>query len=150
MVDLPNDPGELKTDTDATPSQKSIEKKQTSDKKNYIQLYNFTSPTITTKKTTLDSNTKTYDLLDSNDSVLVRSGSVLTYKKLQIETKLPGGETSGYTGTQTQATGLKWNTNGQYKIELWGCDFQYENGLLKSVGNEKMIATLDTVGYSGK
>ena len=81
VVDLPNDPGELKTDTDATPSQKSIEKKQTSDKKNYIQLYNFTSPTITTKKTTLD----------SNDSVLVRSGSVLTYKKLQIETKLPGG-----------------------------------------------------------
>ena len=91
VVDLPNDPGELKTDTDATPQQKSIEKKQTSDKKNYIQLYNFTSPTITTKKTTLDSNTKTYDLLDSNDSVLVRSGSVLTYKKLQIETKLPGG-----------------------------------------------------------
>ena len=149
VVDLPNDPGELKTDTDATPSQKSIEKKQTSDKKNYIQLYNFTSPTITTKKTTLDSNTKTYDLLDSNDSVLVRSGSVLTYKKLQIETKLPGGQTSGYTGTQTQATGLKWNTNGQYKIEMWGRDFQYENGLLKSVGDEKMIATLDTVGYSG-
>ena len=44
---------------------------------------------------------------------------------------------------------MKWNTNGQYKIEMWGRDFQYENGLLKSVGDEKMIATLDTVGYSG-
>ena len=93
-------------------------------------------------------------MLDSNDSVLVRSGTELKYKKLQIETKLPssgggGGETTGYTGTKTQATNLKWNSNGQYKVELWGCDFQYENGLLKSVGDEKMIATLDTVGYSG-
>ena len=149
VVDLPNDPGELKTDAEATPTQKSIEKKQTSDKKNYIQLYNFTSPTITTKKTTLDSNTKTYDLLDSNDSVLVRSGSVLTYKKLQIETKLPGGQTTGYTGSVVGDPTLKWNTRGTYKVELWGKDMTYENGILKSIGNERLISELDTVGYSG-
>ena len=148
MVDLPNDPGELKTDTDATPSQKSIEKKQTSDKKNYIQLYNFTSPTITTKKTTLDSNTKTYDLLDSNDSVLVRSGSVLTYKKLQIETKLPGGETSGYTGSVDNVTRIYWDTN-DYKIKAAGVTMTYENGLLKSISAEKTLSQIDTVGYSG-
>ena len=93
-------------------------------------------------------------MLDNGDAVLVRSGSELKYKKLQIETKLPssgggGGETTGYTGTKTQATNLKWNSNGQYKVELWGCDYKYENGLLKSIGNERMIATLDTVGYSG-
>ena len=93
-------------------------------------------------------------MLDSNDSVLVRSGSELKYKKLQIETKLPSsgggsGETTGYTGTKTQATNLKWNSDGKYQVELWGCDFQYENGLLKSIGSEKKIATLGTVGYSG-
>ena len=145
-VDLSAVSADIKCDTDATQNQKSIEKNA-----DYIQLHDFASPTITTKKTTLTNLSATYDLLDSNDSILVRSGSELKYKKLQIETKLPGGSgtTTGYTGTKTQATNLKWNTNGQYKVELWGCDFQYENGLLKSVGNEKMIATLDTVGYSG-
>ena len=149
-VDLSGVSADVRCDADVTLAQKSIQKKG-----DYIQLYNFTRPAITTKKTTLNSLSATYDLLDSDDAVLVRSGSQLTYKKLQIETKLPssgggGGETTGYTGTKTQATNLKWNSNGQYKVELWGCDFQYENGLLKSVGNEKMIATLDTVGYSGQ
>ena len=148
-VDLSGVAADVRCDADVTLAQKSIQKKG-----DYIQLYNFTRPNITTKKTTLDKLSATYDLLDSNDSVLVRSGSQLTYKKLQIETKLPssgggGGETTGYTGTKTQATNLKWNSNGKYKVELWGCDFQYENGLLKSIGSEKMIATLDTVGYSG-
>lgn len=148
-VDLSGVSADVRCDADVTLAQKSIQKKG-----DYIQLYNFTRPAITTKKTTLDKLSATYDLLDSNDSVLVRSGTELKYKKLQIETKLPssgggGGETSGYTGTKTQATNLKWNSNGQYKVELWGCDFQYENGLLKSIGSEKMIATLDTVGYSG-
>ena len=148
-VDLSGVSADVRCDADVTLAQKSIQKKG-----DYIQLYNFTRPSITTKKTTLNSLSATYDLLDTDDAVLVRSGSQLTYKKLQIETKLPssgggGGETSGYTGTKTQATNLKWNSNGQYKVELWGCDFQYENGLLKSIGAEKKIATLDTVGYSG-
>ena len=149
-VDLSGLSADVRCDADVTLAQKSIQKKG-----DYIQLYNFTRPSITTKKTTLNSLSATYDLLDSDDAVLVRSGSQLTYKKLQIETKLPssggggGGETTGYTGTKTQATNLKWNSDGQYRVELWGCDFQYENGLLKSIGAEKKIATLDTVGYSG-
>ena len=123
-VDLSGVSADVRCDADVTLAQKSIQKKG-----DYIQLYNFTRPSITTKKTTLDKLSATYDLLDSNDSVLVRSGSELKYKKLQIETKLPssgggGGETTGYTGTKTQATNLKWNSDGQYKVELWGCDFQ--------------------------
>ena len=93
-------------------------------------------------------------MLDTDDAVLVRSGSQLTYKKLQIETKLPssgggGGETTGYTGTVVGDPTLKWNTRGTYKVELWGKDMTYENGLLKSMGNERLISELDTVGYSG-
>ena len=64
------------------------------------------------------------------------------YKKLQIETKLPGGETSGYTGSIVGDPILKWNTQGTYRIELWGKDMTYENGLLKSVGNERLISEL--------
>ena len=149
-VDLSGVAADVRCDADVTLAQKSIQKKG-----DYIQLYNFTRPSITTKKTTLNSLSATYDLLDSDDAVLVRSGSQLTYKKLQIETKLPssggggGGETTGYTGTKTQATNLKWNSDGKYGIELWGCDSQYENGLLKSIGSEKKIARLGTVGYSG-
>ena len=147
-VDLSGVSADVRCDADVTLAQKSIQKKG-----DYIQLYNFTRPEITTKKTTLDKLSATYDLLDSNDSVLVRSGSELKYKKLQIETKLPGGgggQTTGYTGSVVGDPTLKWNTRGTYRIELWGKDMTYENGLLKSVGNERLISELETVGYSGQ
>ena len=145
-VDLSAVSADIKCDTDSTPAQKSIEKNG-----EYVQLYDFDQPAITTKKTTLDNLSATYDILDSNDTVLVRSGSELKYKKLQIETKLPGGSgtTTGYTGSIVGDPILKWNTQGTYRIELWGKDMTYENGLLKSVGNERLISELETVGYSG-
>lgn len=145
-VDLSAVSADIKCDTDSTPAQKSIEKNA-----GYIQLHDFPSPTITTKKTTLTNLSATYDLLDSNDSILVRSGTELKYKKLQIETKLPGGggSTSGYSGSIVGDCTLKWNSRGTYRIELWGKDMTYENGLLKSVGNERLISELETVGYSG-
>lgn len=145
-VDLSAVSADIKCDTDSTPAQKSIEKNG-----EYVQLYDFDQPAITTKKTTLDNLSATYDLLDGNDSILVRSGTELKYKKLQIETKLPGGsgQTSGYTGSIVGDPILKWNTQGTYRIELWGKDMTYENGLLKSVGNERLISELQTVGYSG-
>ena len=147
-VDLSGVSADVRCDADVTLAQKSIQKKG-----DYIQLYNFTRPAITTKKTTLDKLSATYDLLDSNDSVLVRSGSELKYKKLQIETKLPGGgggQTTGYTGSVVGDPTLKWNTRGTYRIELWGKDMTYENGLLKSIGEERLISELETVGYSGQ
>ena len=147
-VDLSGVSADVRCDADVTLAQKSIQKKG-----DYIQLYNFTRPSITTKKTTLDKLSATYDLLDSNDSVLVRSGSELKYKKLQIETKLPGGgggQTTGYTGSVVGDPTLKWNTRGTYRIELWGKDMTYENGLLKSIGEERLISELETVGYSGQ
>lgn len=145
-VDLSAVSADVKCDTDSTPAQKSIEKNA-----GYIQLHDFPNPTITTKKTTLTNLSATYDLLDSNDSILVRSGTELKYKKLQIETKLPGGggSTSGYSGSIVGDCTLKWNSRGTYRIELWGKDMTYENGLLKSVGNERLISELETVGYSG-
>ena len=148
-VDLSAIPAEVRCDADVTLAQKSIQKKG-----DYIQLYNFTRPSITTKKTTLNSLSATYDLLDTDDAVLVRSGSQLTYKKLQIETKLPssggggGGETSGYTGSVDNVTRIYWDTS-EYKIKAAGVTMTYENGLLKSISAEKTLSQIDTVGYSG-
>lgn len=146
-VDLTAVSFDVKCDSDSTPAQKSIEKND-----DYIQLYDFDAPAVTTKKTTIDKLSSTFDLLDSNDTVLVRSGTELKYKKLQIETKLPGGggQTVGYTGSIVGDCTLKWNSRGTYRIELWGKDMTYENGLLKSVGNERLISELETVGYSGQ
>ena len=146
-VDLSGVSADVRCDADVTLAQKSIQKKG-----DYIQLYNFTRPAITTKKTTIDKLSATYDLLDSNDSVLVRSGTELKYKKLQIETKLPssgGGETSGYTGSVDNVTRIYWDTN-DYKIKAAGITMTYENGLLKSISAEKTLSQIDTVGYSGQ
>ena len=149
-VDLSGVAADVRCDADVTLAQKSIQKKG-----DYIQLYNFTRPSITTKKTTLNSLSATYDLLDTDDAVLVRSGSQLTYKKLQIETKLPssggggGGETTGYTGSVNNVTRIYWDTN-EYKIKAAGVTMTYENGLLKSISAEKTLGQIDTVGYSGQ
>ena len=80
---------------------------------------------------------------------MVRDGATKTlkYKRLTLETNLAGGETSGYTGSIVGDPILKWNSQGTYRIELWGKDMTYENGLLKSVGNERLISELDTVGF---
>ena len=147
-VDLSGVSADVRCDADVTLAQKSIQKKG-----DYIQLYNFTRPSITTKKTTIDKLSATYDLLDSNDSVLVRSGTELKYKKLQIETKLPssgggGGETTGYTGSVDNVTRIYWDTS-EYKIKAAGVTMTYENGLLKSISAEKTLSQIDTVGYSG-
>ena len=147
-VDLSGVSADVRCDADVTLAQKSIQKKG-----DYIQLYNFTRPSITTKKTTLNSLSATYDLLDTDDAVLVRSGSQLTYKKLQIETKLPssgggGGETTGYTGSVDNVTRIYWDTS-EYKIKAAGVTMTYENGLLKSISAEKTLSQIDTVGYSG-
>ena len=145
-VDLSGVSADVRCDADVTLAQKSIQKKG-----DYIQLYNFTRPAITTKKTTIDKLSATYDLLDSNDSVLVRSGTELKYKKLQIETKLPssgGGTTTGYTGSVDNVISVYWDVS-DYKIKAQGVTMTYENGLLKSVSQVKNLGTLDTVGYSG-
>ena len=132
-------------------TQKSIDKLKTlEDGTKVIQLYNFENPEISTVHTNIEKNQETYNLLyNTSDAVLVRDGATkeLKYKRLTLETNLAGGETSGYTGSIVGDPILKWNTSGTYKVELWGKDMTYENGLLKSVGNERLISEIETVGF---
>lgn len=145
VVDLPNDPSELKTDTEATPAQKSIEKKKTSDNKSYIQLYGFDKNISTTKTVDLKNKNQAYDTLDSNEYFVIKKGSEIAYKRVQIKDNTPGGgSTSGYSGDVYGDPRLKYNTTGGYQIELWAKKMTYVNGLLTVVGNEELVSTLNT------
>lgn len=137
-------------DTNAIAIRKSIDTKQQGNVK-YHQLHNFDNPNPTTKTVDMQAKNTAYDTLDSNEYFVIKSGDEVKYKKVQIKDNTPGGgTTSGYTGSVVGDCRLKWNTRGTYKIELWGKDMTYENGLLKTVGNERLVSELDTVGYSGQ
>ena len=131
-------------------TQKSIDKLKTlEDGTKVIQLYDFENPEITTVHTNIEKNKETYNLLyDTADAVLVRDGATKTlkYKKLTLETNLSGAETSGYTGSVDNVTRIYWDAS-DFKIKAVGVTMSYENGLLKTVSEEKNLGTVDTVGF---
>ena len=60
-----------------------------------------------------------------------------------------GGEpapTYGYTGNVDNVTSVYWDAN-DFKIKAVGVTMSYENGLLKTVSEEKNLGTVDTVGF---
>lgn len=130
--------------------QKSIDKLKTlEDGTKVIQLYDFANPEITTVHTNIENNQQTYNLLyNTSDAVLVRDGATKTlkYKRLTLQTNLAGGETSGYTGSVDNVTRIYWDTN-EYNIKAVGVTMSYENGLLKSVSEEKNLGIVNTVGF---
>ena len=79
---------------------------------------------------------------------MVRDGATKTlkYKRLTLETNLAGGETSGYTGSVDNVTRIYWDAS-DFKIKAAGVTMSYENGLLKTVSEEKNLGTVDTVGF---
>ena len=131
-------------------TQKSIDKLKTlEDGTKVIQLYDFENPEISTVHTNIENNQETYNLLyNTSDAVLVRDGATkeLKYKRLTLQTNLAGGETSGYTGNVDNVTRIYWDAS-DFKIKAAGVTMSYENGLLKSVSEEKNLGTVDTVGF---
>ena len=60
-----------------------------------------------------------------------------------------GGEpapTYGYTGDIDNVTSVYWDAN-DFKIKAVGVTMSYENGLLKTVSEQKNLGTVDTVGF---
>ena len=60
-----------------------------------------------------------------------------------------GGEpapTYGYTGNVDNVTSVYWDAN-DFKIKAVGVTMSYENGLLKTVSEEKNLGTVNTVGF---
>lgn len=61
-----------------------------------------------------------------------------------------GGEptpTYGYTGNVDNVTSVYWDAN-DFKIKAVGVTMSYENGLLKTVSEQKNLGTVDTVGFA--
>ena len=61
-----------------------------------------------------------------------------------------GGEpapTYGYTGDLDNVTSVYWDAN-DFKIKAVGVTMSYENGLLKTVSEQKNLGTVDTVGFA--
>ena len=60
-----------------------------------------------------------------------------------------GGEptpTYGYTGDIDNVTSVYWDAN-DFKIKAVGVTMSYENGLLKTVSEQKNLGTVNTVGF---
>ena len=131
-------------DTNIITTRKSIDTK-TEGNKTYHQLHNFDNPNPTTKTVDIKAKNTAYDTLDSNEYFVIKSGNEVKYKKVQIKDNTPGGgSTTGYSGNVYCDHRLKYNTNGQYQIELWARKMTYANGLLTSVGEEELVSTLPT------
>ena len=132
-------------DTNVITTRKSIDTK-TEGNNTYHQLHNFDNPNPTTKTVDMRAKNTAYDTLDSNEYFVIKSGNELKYKKVQIKDNTPGGggSTTGYSGNVYGDPRLKYNTNGQYQIELWAKKMTYANGLLTNVGEEELVSTLPT------
>ena len=68
---------------------------------------------------------------------------------VDLSTILSGGEpapTYGYTGNLDNVTSVYWDAN-DFKIKAVGVTMSYENGLLKTVSEQKNLGTVDTVGF---
>lgn len=85
------------------------------------------------------SHVKTDDGTDINQLAYVDLSSILS-----------GGEepapTYGYTGDVDNVTSVYWDAN-DFKIKAIGVTMSYENGLLKTVSEQKNLGTVDTVGF---
>ena len=156
---MPNFSTDLRYDRNLTISlEKSISPKQLSLERTKIQLnidgntketfvdqlYGFNNPFKLNSTEGLSaevlirSHGKTDDGTDINQLAYVDLSAILS-----------GGEptpTYGYTGNVDNVTSVYWDAN-DFKIKAVGVTMSYENGLLKTVSEQKNLGTVDTVGF---
>ena len=156
---MPNFTNELRYDRNLTISlEKSISPKQLSLERTKIQL----NIDGNTKETFVDQLYRFNDPFKLNSTeglsaeVLIRSHRKMDdgteYNQLayvDLSAILSGGEptpTYGYTGNVDNVTSVYWDAN-DFKIKAVGVTMSYENGLLKTVSEQKNLGTVDTVGF---
>ena len=158
---MPNFNNELRYDRNLTISlEKSISPKQMSLERTKIQL----NIDGTTKETFIDQlfkfNDPSYKLNSTEGlsaEVLIRShtkkddGTDITQLEyVDLSSILSGGgepaPTYGYTGDLDNVTSVYWDAN-DFKIKAVGVTMSYENGLLKTVSEQKNLGIVNTVGF---
>lgn len=77
-----------------------------------------------------------------------KEANILGYFDLSSILSGGGGPapTYGYTGDIDNVTSVYWDAN-DFKIKAVGVTMSYENGLLKTVSEQKNLGTVDTVGF---
>ena len=158
---MPNFNIELRYDSNLTNnSNKNISPKQQSIVRTSIQLdingntkdtivdqlfrfndnsYKFNSTEGLSAEVLIRSHAKMDDGTDVNQLAYVDLSAILS----------GGGEpapTYGYTGDIDNVTSVYWDAN-DFKIKAVGVTMSYENGLLKTVSEEKNLGTVNTVGF---
>ena len=158
---MPNFTNELRYDRNLTISlEKSISPKQLSLERTKIQL----NIDGNTKETFVDQLYGFNDPFKLNSTeglsaeVLIRShekmddGTDFTQLAyVDLSSILSGGgepsPTYGYTGDLDNVTSVYWDAN-DFKIKAVGVTMSYENGLLKTVSEQKNLGIVDTVGFA--
>ena len=157
---MPNFKNDDRYDTDLTykknisPGLQSIEKTTTelnidgTIRQTYIdQIFRFNDPTYKVDPA--------ISLSSLSAEVLIRQHTLIDGKEthrigyVNLSTMLSGGEpapTYGYTGNVDNVTSVYWDAN-DFKIKAVGVTMSYENGLLKTVSEEKNLGTVNTVGF---
>ena len=97
--------------------------------------YKFNSTEGLSAEVLIRNHVKTDDGTDANQ---------LAYVDLSAISAEP---TYGYTGSVDNVTRIYWDTS-DFKIKAFGVTMSYENGLLKTVSEEKNLGTVDTVGFA--
>ena len=157
---MPNFKNDDRYDTDLT-YKKNISPGLQSIEKNKIEL----SIDGTTKQTYVDQifrfNDPTYkvdpsiSLSSLSAEVLIRQHTLVDGKEthqigyVNLSSILSGGEpvsAYGYTGDIDNVTSVYWD-DSDFKIKAVGVTMSYENGLLKTVSEQKNLGTVDTVGF---
>ena len=109
------------------------------------QIYGFSNPSYKLESTE-----------NLSAEVLIRQHTLVDGKEthqigyINLSAILSGGEpapTYGYTGDVDNVISVYWDAN-DFKIKAVGVTMSYENGLLKTVSEQKNLGTVDTVGFA--
>ena len=157
---MPNFSNDLRYDFNLTSNnKKNISPKQLSLERTKIQL----NIDGNTKETFIDQlfrfNDSSYKLNSAEGlsaEALIRYHGTIDGKEthqlayVDLSSILSGGgepaPTYGYTGDLDNVTSVYWDAN-DFKIKAVGVTMSYENGLLKTVSEQKNLGTVDTVGF---
>lgn len=75
-----------------------------------------------------------------------KEANILGYYDLSAILSSEPAPTYGYTGNVDNVTSVYWDAS-DFKIKAIGVTMSYENGLLKTVSEQKNLGTVDTVGF---
>ena len=107
------------------------------------QIFGFSNPSYKLEST---ENLSAEVLIRQHALVDGKETHLIGYVNLSAMLSSEPTPTYGYTGDVDNVISVYWDAN-DFKIKAIGVTMSYENGLLKTVSEEKNLGTVDTVGF---